>query len=118
MCQRGCGQVCEGGHDYSGTISSEAWRLVRARWGDDDSDDVGDGDDDDVLVLMMMLDDGGGSCAAAEDDHNYHRHHLLGPITNSTYCHAIPQVRYYYDSRRFSGKELMLTTIVVVHTVF
>jgi len=67
---------------------------------------------------MMMLDDGGGSCAAAEDDHNYHRHHLLGPITNSTYCHAIPQVRYYYDSRRFNGKELMLTTIVVVYILF
>jgi len=67
---------------------------------------------------MMMLDDGGGSCAADEDDHNDHRHHLLGPITNSTYCHAIPQVRYYYDSRRFSGKELMLTSLFVVYIAF
>ena len=71
-----------------------------------------------MMVVVLMLDDGGGSCAVDEDDHNDHRHHLLGPITNSTYCHAIPQVRYYYDSRRFSGKELMLTTIVVVYILF
>jgi hypothetical protein len=71
-----------------------------------------------MMIVVMMMDDGDGSCAVDEDDHNNHRHQLLGPITNSTFCHAIPQVRYYYYCRRLSDKELMLTSIVVVYTLF